>query len=76
MYKTNHLEDGFCLKEHIIGFEWILVNHSSWQTRYDELIIFKQQHGHCNEPQRYEQNKPLGLWVHRQRRQYRLKCKD
>ena len=31
--------------------------------RYDELIAFKQQHGHCNVPQRYEQNKPIGQWV-------------
>ena len=28
-----------------------------WLRRYDELIAFKQQHGHCKVPQSYSQNK-------------------
>ena len=31
-----------------IGFKWGVLNHISWQTRFDELIAFKQQHAHCN----------------------------
>ena len=59
-----------------IGFEWTIYNNSSWQTKYDELIAFKQQHGHCNVPRRYVQNKPLAYWVITQRTQYRLLCKN
>ena len=63
-----------------IGFEWridkpSLCNDSLWQSRYDELIAFKQQHCSCNVPRKYEDNKSLGEWVSTQRCQYRLKCK-
>ena len=58
-----------------IGFEWGLDNNSSWQMRYDELIAFKEQHGHCNVPRRYAHNKVLGLWVSSQRVQHGLLCK-
>ena len=58
-----------------IGFEWSLNQESLWQTRHEELIAFKQQNGHCNVPQQYDQNKSLGRWVRSQRNQYKLKCK-
>ena len=44
-----------------------------WLRRYDELIAFKQQHGHCKVPQSYSQSKTLGVWVMTQRHQYKLK---
>ena len=47
----------------------------AWLRRYNELITFKQHHRHCNVPQTYAQNKPLGRWVQTQRNQYRFKCK-
>ena len=47
-----------------------------WLRRYNELITFKQQNGHCNVPRRYTQNKVLGVWVSTQRQQYRLSCQD
>ena len=50
-----------------IGFEWSLDHDSLWQTRYDELIAFKQQHDHCNVPRKYAQNKRLGVLVSTQR---------
>ena len=43
--------------------------------RYDELVAFKQQYGHCYVPQKYAQNIPLGGWVSNQRYQYGLVCK-
>ena len=49
---------------------------NGWLIRYEELIAFKQQYGHCNVPTRYVQNKPLGVWVSTQRKQYRLLIKD
>ena len=52
------------------------VPRKGWKRRYEELIAFKQQYGHCNVPQRYAPNKTLGEWVSNQRSQYILKCKD
>jgi len=45
---------------------------AKWNIRYGELMEYKQEHGDCNVPQSYEPNKPLGMWVNRQRSQYRL----
>ena len=55
-----------------IGFEWALNNTSPWQTRYEELIAFKKQYGHCNVARNYAQNKALGGWVHKQKTYYKL----
>ena len=38
-----------------------------WWHRYNELVLFKNLHGHCNVKQRYLPNKALGKWVHKQR---------
>ena len=35
-----------------------------WETRFQELLEYKNKHGHCNVPYR---RRPLGLWVHKQR---------
>jgi len=38
-----------------------------WDLRYQELLAFKQQHGHCKVPHNYFDNKQLGKWVSKQR---------
>ena len=40
---------------------------SLWGRRYNQLIEFKEVHGHCNVPQRYAPNVELGRWVKDQR---------
>ena len=42
-------------------------SENSWLKRYNELIFYKEMHGHCNVPQKYAPNKALGRWVHKQR---------
>lgn len=42
-----------------------------WQHRYNELVEFKNQNGHCHVPQRYHLNRSLGKWVHKQRQEVR-----
>jgi len=42
-----------------------------WWQRYNELVGFKEDHGHCNVPQRYLPNKALGKWVHKQRQEFK-----
>ena len=39
-----------------------------WNKRYNELLEFKKNTGHCNVPKRYKQ---LGCWVSHQRYEYK-----
>lgn len=52
-----------------IGFSWGL--HAEWESRYQELLTFEREHGHCNVPQKYSNNPSLGAWVAQQRRRYK-----
>jgi len=45
------------------------VHREMWQKRYNELQDFRRKTGHCNVPQRFDSNKPLGKWVHKQRQE-------
>jgi len=45
---------------------------AKWNLRYGELIEYKRGHGHCLVSAKDEANKQLGMWVDRQRLQYRL----
>eukprot|EP00538_Stauroneis_constricta_P013077 CAMPEP_0119559976 /NCGR_PEP_ID=MMETSP1352-20130426/13689_1 /TAXON_ID=265584 /ORGANISM="Stauroneis constricta, Strain CCMP1120" /LENGTH=575 /DNA_ID=CAMNT_0007607819 /DNA_START=138 /DNA_END=1865 /DNA_ORIENTATION=+ len=54
-----------------IGFVWD--SHIAlWEERFDELLGYKAQHGHCAVPARYQPNPTLAIWVKCQRRQYRI----
>lgn len=44
-----------------------------WHERYQELIRYRGEHGHCNVPYKWAQNPALAQWVKRQRHQYKLK---
>lgn len=56
-----------------VGFQWIMKKENDviWKQRYESLLQFKRQYGHCNVPQRYPENDTLGKWVATQRREYR-----
>ena len=41
----------------------------TWEERYQELVAFKNAHGHACVPQHFP---GLGYWVHSQRNQYRM----
>ena len=43
---------------------------TSWETRYQELLNYKQQYGHPNVPWRWKTNRPLAAWVNAQRKKY------
>jgi len=61
-----------------IGFEWEApgragLRHEEWQkqlweTRWEELVAFKERYGHCHVPVEWEENLILGGWVLTQRR--------
>eukprot|EP00586_Coscinodiscus_wailesii_P016132 CAMPEP_0172514972 /NCGR_PEP_ID=MMETSP1066-20121228/264299_1 /TAXON_ID=671091 /ORGANISM="Coscinodiscus wailesii, Strain CCMP2513" /LENGTH=570 /DNA_ID=CAMNT_0013295857 /DNA_START=73 /DNA_END=1785 /DNA_ORIENTATION=- len=42
-----------------------------WQEKYEELVEFKAQTGHCRVPNRYQENIRLGQWVVAQRQWYK-----
>ena len=52
-----------------IDFVWS-AHEYNWQTRFDELVAYKEQHGNCNVAERDEDHKQLGGWVKTQRKEY------
>eukprot|EP00525_Craspedostauros_australis_P011548 CAMPEP_0198113574 /NCGR_PEP_ID=MMETSP1442-20131203/5207_1 /TAXON_ID= /ORGANISM="Craspedostauros australis, Strain CCMP3328" /LENGTH=517 /DNA_ID=CAMNT_0043770703 /DNA_START=186 /DNA_END=1739 /DNA_ORIENTATION=- len=49
-----------------------------WAEKFEELLAFKKERGHCCVPHTFEENPALARWVKRQRYQYKLKneCKQ
>lgn len=54
-----------------IDFTWDF-HESAWDTMYNELKRFHEQHGHCLVPRNFDLNPVLGKWVDSQRTQYSL----
>ena len=55
-----------------IGFNWGTSQTDSWSVRFQQLLEFKVQFGHCLVPRQYTANPKLGKWVHTQRYKYKL----
>jgi hypothetical protein len=45
----------------------------NWTEKFEELIEFRNQYGHCLVPNAFPDNPALAQWVKRQRYQYKLK---
>ena len=43
-----------------------------WQEIFEKLVLFKYCEGHCEVPQKYDDNLSLGIWVEAQRHEYKL----
>ncbi|SMQ86975.1 Superfamily II DNA or RNA helicase [Bacillus sp. OV166] len=43
----------------------------NWDERYEELILYNDRHGNCLVPERYKENPSLGIWVRKQRDNYK-----
>lgn len=69
--KTSTMTVDRLQKLESVGFIWE-PQTSVWETRRLELEAFLKEHGDCNVPCRYSKNPQLGMWVKRQRRQYKL----
>jgi hypothetical protein len=53
---------------HELGFAWGGGNQDKiWHKQYEQLVEFKQKHGHCLVPTGYQDDTPLALWVNTQR---------
>lgn len=75
-YQRSEYKKGALSKEKIAklndaSFCWN-AKESRWNQRYSELMIYRQEHGHCLVPQKYEPNPPLGHWVICQRKHFRM----
>jgi glycerol-3-phosphate cytidylyltransferase-like family protein len=46
-------------------------DNASWYGMYNQLLEFKQKHGHVKVPQRCDENPKLGRWVVKRRSNYR-----
>ena len=44
-----------------------------WSDRFQDLVHFQRQRGHCLVPHNFQENPTLAQWVKRQRYQYKLK---
>jgi hypothetical protein len=58
-----------------VGFDWVTSKTDSvciWSLRFQELLDYKAQSGHCLVPYEYYPNLKLGLWVSEQRCKYKL----
>lgn len=56
-----------------IGFVWSLRNKridDHWDEMFRQLVQYKEMHGDCLVPSRYEENLKLGKWVETQRYEY------
>ena len=53
-----------------IEFEWMIYN---WDEMYQQLQLYKNEHGNCYVPRKYKSNLSLGRWVATQRTQYQAK---
>jgi len=53
-----------------LGFQFDRHN-DRWESRYCELIEFREVHGHCNVPDSWPENLQLARWVMTQRQLYR-----
>jgi hypothetical protein len=56
-----------------IGFCWESETRRGWEERYEQLLQYRDEHGDCNVPQLWPENRSLGRWVMKQRCHYKLK---
>ena len=61
--RSQHRDAEQAQKLEELGFQWS--KQYPWEARFEQLKEFKEEHGHCNVPQR--QPGGLGFWVKYQR---------
>jgi len=53
-----------------LGFEWRGVRKGDadrWERRFQQLLAYRQRHGNCRVPNKWNEGLPFGHWVHNQR---------
>ncbi len=74
-YRRRKLDDDRIKRLEDIGFEWTFSLEEKWEKGWEEMFDvlreYKEEHGDCNVPLRWEVNKGLGHWVIGQRMRYK-----
>lgn len=58
-----------------LGFEWVLLSKAErpgWEQQFEQLVQFKNEHGHCKVPAKWAENPKLAKWVSKQREKQRM----
>jgi hypothetical protein len=72
-YKKGQLDPEKVKNLNALGFDWGFAL-TDWDTRYQDLVAYKAEHGNCRVPVNSKIHKSLGGWVSKQRRAYNLGC--
>ena len=68
-FQTNDKQEAEGQRRRFRAYE-----EDQWTERFNELLQFKDAHGHCLVPHTYPENLLLSQWVKRQRYQFKLKA--
>lgn len=69
--KRRSLDAEYARRLEEAGFHWVAWRRlfdRKWERRFEELVDYKNRFGNCNVPSKWSENRPLGSWVHIQRR--------
>ncbi|MEB2690595.1 DEAD/DEAH box helicase [Chlamydia suis] len=69
-FKKGDLSEDRIARLEEIGFVWRVLEEA-WEENFLELQRFREEHGHCNVPQRHPQNPQLASWVRRHRADFK-----
>jgi hypothetical protein len=65
--QREHLEAiGLVENEHVLRWKDL------WDQKFDMLVAFKANFGHCNVPYYWQEDRKFGIWVAKQRS--RIRC--
>ena len=66
VYTNGKLHQDKIKKLEELGFVW-KAREDKWENKFQELMAFKKEHGHCNVPRSHSENPLLASWVGIQR---------
>jgi hypothetical protein len=69
---ASHTTEGVALEEDDESIE-SADKADKWHERFHDLLKYRDEHGHCLVPHKWEGNPQLAQWVKRQRYQFKLK---
>lgn len=73
MYRRNKLLEDRKEKLEEAGFVWdcnAMRDDEAFHENYEKLLSFKKARGHCNVPNKYRRDRPLGRWAAKMRDLY------
>jgi hypothetical protein len=70
VYKSKMLSPDRVLRLTELGFQW-RPHELAWEEMFASLADYKRIHGHCNVPDKWQDNPRLGIWCTKQRQTYK-----